>query len=59
MDYNIMKMDDLLSNLIDNVSQNQLDEELKAFRFYARKLGIRDYNQLWVAISEEDPSYML
>ena len=59
MEYNIMKMDDLLSNLIDNVSQNQLDEELKAFRFYARKLGVRDYNQLWVAISEEDPSYVL
>lgn len=59
MEYNIMKMDDLLSNLIDNVSQTQLDEELKAFRFYAKKLGIRDYNQLWVAISEEDPSYVL
>ena len=59
MNYNIMKMDDLLSNLMDNVSQNQLDEELKAFRFYARKLGIRDYSQLWVAISEEDPSYIL
>ena len=59
MDYNIMKMDDLLSNLIDNVSQAQLDEELKAFRFYARKLGVRDYSQLWVAISEEDPSYVL
>lgn len=59
MSYDIMKINDLLSNLIDNVSQNQLDKELKAFRFYAKKLGVRDYNSLWVTASEEDPSFVL
>ena len=54
-----MKVDDLLSNLIDNVSQSQLDKELRNFKFYAKKLGVRDYGSLWVAGSEEDPSYVL
>ena len=59
MDYQIMTINDLLSNMVDNVSDSQLDEEIRNFNFYARKLGIRDYNSLYVAIVEEDPSYVL
>lgn len=59
MDYNIMKLSDLLSDLIGNVSETQLDTELTNFRLYARKLGVRDYDNLWVAAFEEDPSFVL
>lgn len=59
MEYQIMTISDLLSNMIDNVSDSQLDKEIKNFKFYAKKLGVRDYNSLYVAISEEDPSYVL
>ena len=59
MEYQIMTISDLLSNMIDNVSDSQLDKEIKNFSFYAKKLGVRDYDSLYVAISEEDPSYVL
>ena len=59
MDYQIMTVNDLLSGLMDNVSQSQLDAEIKNFKFYAKKLGVRDYDSLYVAAVEDDPSYVL
>ena len=59
MDYEIMTMGDLLSNELDNASQDQLDDEIKLFKLYAKKLGIRDYNSLYVGVVEDDPSYVL
>ena len=51
MDYEIMTISDLLSNELDNVSQDQLDDEMKLFKLYAKKLGIRDYNDFtWINV---------
>lgn len=52
LDLDIMTVQDMLSNEIDNVSDEGLDADIKLYQFIARKLGVKDYDKLFVAVDD-------
>lgn len=51
--------DDVIANSIDNMSDEDIDRDLRLFKRIAQRLGIRNYNDLIVVPGEEDynPEY--
>lgn len=50
----ITKLDDIMSNLIDNLSDKDLDEDLRLFSKIAKELGVKDYKDLYVLTTDEN-----
>lgn len=52
---------DMIYGFMDNMSDEQIDQEIKLFRRYARMLGAKDYTNLIVLIDDDqqyDPYYI-
>lgn len=57
-DIEIKPLEDIISGLMDNVSQDQLDKEIRLFKKIATLLDLEDYSNLYVVVTDEyDPSY--
>lgn len=59
-DTNFMTVEDLLSDMIGNVPESQLDNELKKFKKFAKILHVKDYGDVLVMVDEgdRDPSQL-
>ena len=56
---NYMTVQDMLAGLVDNVSDAQIDDEIKRFRKFARTLGVKNYDEMIVLVSDEfDPAFI-
>ena len=58
--HTIATLDEIISGFIDNMEDSHLDKELKFFKSIASKLGVRDYNKLYVVVDdgEYDPDFV-
>lgn len=52
LDLDIMTVQDMLSAEIDNVSEENLDADIKLYKFIASKLGVKDYDNLYVTVDD-------
>lgn len=56
---NYMTVQDMLAGLIDNVPDAQIDDEIRRFRKFARTLGVKNYDEMIVLVSDEfDPAFI-
>jgi len=55
--YYITTVDDMLSGMIGNMYDDELDDELKLFSRYARQLKVKDYSKLIVLIDSTGEFY--
>lgn len=54
----IKPLNEVISGLVDNVSEEQLDREIRLFKKIATLLDVQDYSTLFVVVTDDyDPSY--
>ena len=61
LDGNIMTIQDLLSNEFENVSDEGLDADIRLYKFIANKLGVANYDNMFVAVDDGNynPEWLL
>ena len=61
VDVDTLTVGDLIAGAMDNMSDKAIDEDIKFFKWVARELGVKDYDEVVVTVDEQDmdPSLVL
>lgn len=57
-DYYVTNVGDMLSGYIDNMSDEDIDKDLKLFTKFAKALGVKNYDRMVVLIDDQGQFYI-